>query len=53
VRRGADIVSRQWRAVAGAVLLLALAFGSLYYNTTPNIWAVRALETIQQLPFMR
>lgn len=53
VRRGGGILTRQWRAVAGIVLLMGLGLVSLFYNTTPNLWFTRALETTQQLPFLR
>ena len=35
------------------VLLLGLGLGSLFYNTTPNLWFTWALETTSNLPFLR
>ncbi len=53
LRRGTNAVTREWRAVAGTLLLVGLAVFLLYYSATPNIWAERALEATQQLPFLR
>lgn len=53
VRRIARGIAREWRAVAGTALLVALALFLLYYNAMPNIWAEHALEATQQLPFLR
>lgn len=53
LRRGANLLANEWRTFAGIVLLLALGLGILYYSATPGIWFERALETTQQLPFLR
>lgn len=53
LRRGAVFVTNEWRSFAGVVLLVALALFVLYYSATPNVWAERASETTQQLPFLR
>lgn len=53
LRRGANFLANEWRTFAGLVLLLALGLLMLYYSATPGIWFERALETTQQLPFLR
>lgn len=53
LRRVMGGVAREWRAVAGVGLLLVLGWFILYFNTSPNFWYERALETTQQLTFLR
>lgn len=53
VRRSASFVAREWRAFAGIALLLLLGLFMLYYTATPNIWTQRAIDTTQQLQFLR
>lgn len=53
LRRTSNLIARQWRAVAGVTLLLALALFLLYVGATPNIWAERAAETTQLLLFLQ
>lgn len=53
LRRAANFLANEWRTFAGVVLLLGLGLVMLYYSATPGIWFERALETTQQLPFLR
>lgn len=53
LRRILSGIAREWRAVAGTLLLLALGGFLLYFSANPNFWYVRALETTQQMSFLR
>ncbi len=53
LRRGAGWIANEWRAVGAVALLLLLALFVLYYSATPNFWSQRALESSQQLYFLR
>ncbi len=53
IQRSASAVSNHWRVGFGIVLLAALLIFVLFYNVTPSIWFQRALETTQQLTFLR
>lgn len=53
LRHSAKFVAQEWRAFAGASLLIALGLFLLFYSATPNLWLERALETTQQLLFLR
>ncbi|MCC7163641.1 MAG: hypothetical protein IT331_14195 [Anaerolineae bacterium] len=53
LRRVFGGVSREWRTAAGILLLIVLGGFVLYFNVTPASWYARALETTQQMTFLR
>ncbi len=52
-RRVPRRITRNWRALAALVLLLALAAFILWYSWVPNLWYQRAVDTVGQLAFIR
>ena len=52
-RRVTRSITRNWRALAALVLLLALAAFILWYSWAPNVWYQRAVDTVGQLAFIR
>lgn len=53
VRRAGGAVQNNWRALVGALLLLAGSSFMFWYSWTPNFWLQRALDTVTQLAFIR